>query len=157
MEKNLLFAAPDAPLQRIYIMAATLRAFKGRRHVDVHIFRHGATEEEMTALEDLNLVGAPDPSVPPEVLQGATREAALRCVLEAFTAEESRALLGYLEQRYAEHIEKITVSPWICRASGRGALRCHPRRQEHRVHPLRRRAQLSAFLCGARLLRSGRP
>lgn len=32
-------------------------------------------------------------------------------MLEAFTAEESRALLGYLEQRYAEHIEKITVSP----------------------------------------------
>lgn len=111
MEKNFLSAPPDAPLQRIYIMVATLRAFKGRRHVDVHIFRHGASEEELAALESLELVGAPDPSVPPEALQGATREAALRCMLEAFTAEESRALLEYLEQRYAEHIEKITVCP----------------------------------------------
>lgn len=111
MGKNFLSAPPDAPLQRIYIMVATLRAFKGRRHVDAHIFRHGATEEELAALESLGLVGAPDPSVPPEALQGATREAALRCVLEAFTAGESQALLSYLEQRYAEHIEKITVCP----------------------------------------------
>lgn len=62
-------------------MAATWRAFKGRRHVDVHIFRHGATEEEMTALEDLNLVGAPDPSVPPEVL--ARRDTGSRTALRA--------------------------------------------------------------------------
>ena len=45
------------------------------------------------------------------MLQGATEEAALRCILEAFTEEESRALVDYLEQRYAEHIEKITVCP----------------------------------------------
>ena len=111
MEKQSIAAPDNAPLDRIYIIAATLNAFKGRRHVEVHIFRHGATDEELTALEGKKLVGPPDPAVPPQVLQGATEEAALRCVLEAFTAEESQELVAYLEQRYAEHIEKITVCP----------------------------------------------
>ncbi|WP_022655110.1 hypothetical protein [uncultured Desulfovibrio sp.] len=111
MEKQSIVAPDNAPLDRIYIVAATLNAFKGRRHVEVHIFRHGATDEELAALEGKKLVGPPDPAVPPQVLQGATEEAALRCVLEAFTAEESQALMAYLEQRYAEHIEKITVCP----------------------------------------------
>lgn len=111
MEKQSIPAPDNAPLDRIYIIAATLNAFKGRRHVEVHIFRHGATDEELAALEGKKLVGPPDPAVPPQVLQGATEEAALRCVLEAFTAEESQALVAYLEQRYAEHIEKIMVCP----------------------------------------------
>ena len=111
MEKQSIAAPDNAPLDRIYIIAATLNAFKGRRHVEVHIFRHGTTDEELAALEGKKLVGPPDPAVPPQVLQGATEEAALRCVLEAFTAEESQALVAYLEQRYAEHIEKIMVCP----------------------------------------------
>ena len=111
MEKQSIDAPDNAPLDRIYIIAATLNAFKGRRHVEVHIFRHGATDEELAALEGKKLVGPPDPAVPPQVLQGATEKAALRCVLEAFTAEESQALVAYLEQRYAEHIEKIMVCP----------------------------------------------
>ena len=111
MEKQSIAAPDNAPLDRIYIIAATLNAFKGRRHVEVHIFRHGATDEELAALEGKKLVGPPDPAVPPQVLQGATEKAALRCVLEAFTAEESQALVAYLEQRYAEHIEKIMVCP----------------------------------------------
>ena len=111
MEKQSIAAPSDALLDRVYIVAATLSAFKGRRHVEVHIFRHGATEEELAALQGKKLVGPPDPAVPPQVLQGATKEAALRCILEAFTEEESRALVDYLEQRYAEHIEKITDCP----------------------------------------------
>ncbi|MCD7984894.1 MAG: hypothetical protein LUG19_11695 [Desulfovibrio sp.] len=111
MEKQSIAAPDNAPLDRIYIIAATLNAFKGRRHVEVHIFRHGTTDEELAALEGKKLVGPPDPAVPPQVLQGTTEEAALRCVLEAFTAEESQALVAYLEQRYAEHIEKIMVCP----------------------------------------------
>lgn len=111
MKKQCIAAPDNAPLNRIYIVAATLNSFKGRRHVEVHIFRHGATDEELAALEGKSLVGPPDPAVPPQVLQGATEEAALRCLLEAFTAEESQALAAYLEQRYADHIEKITVCP----------------------------------------------
>ena len=51
MEKQSIAAPSDALLDRVYIVAATLSAFKGRRHVEVHIFRHGATEEELAEEE----------------------------------------------------------------------------------------------------------
>ena len=54
MEKQSIAAPSDALLDRVYIVAATLSAFKGRRHVEVHIFRHGATEEELAALQGKN-------------------------------------------------------------------------------------------------------
>ncbi|MDD4700894.1 MAG: hypothetical protein PHI96_01615 [Desulfovibrio sp.] len=111
MEKIVVPTQYDLPLDRFYIVAVTLGTFKGRRHVDVQVFRPNAGDDELEPLRDLGLVAPADPSIPPEVLQGATEEAALRCILEAFTAEESRALADYLEQRYAEHIEKITVCP----------------------------------------------
>ena len=73
--------------------------------------KNRATDAELEAVKGLGLVAPADPSVPAEVLQGATEEAALRCVLESFTAEESHALVEYLEKRYADQIEKITVCP----------------------------------------------
>ena len=91
MEKIIVPTQFDLPLDRIYIVAATLKTFKGRRHVDVQVFRPNGSDEEMEALRGLGLVAPPDPSIPPEVLQGATEEAALRCILEAFTAEEIAA------------------------------------------------------------------
>lgn len=111
MEKYFAAAPSDAPLERIYIVTIILNAFKGRRHVEAHLFRHGADTAELAALLDMDVVGPPDPSIPAQVLQGATREAALRCILEAFTQEECKALTEYLETRYAEHIEKIAVCP----------------------------------------------
>ncbi|QCC85360.1 hypothetical protein DDIC_05620 [Desulfovibrio desulfuricans] len=111
MEKIFVPSQIDLPLDRVFIVAATLSTFKGCRHVDVQIFRPGATDAELEAIKDLGLVAPADPSVPAEVLQGATEEAALRCVLESFTTEESHALVEYLEKRYADQIERITVCP----------------------------------------------
>ena len=111
MEKYFAAAPTDAPMDRVYIACITLSAFKGRRHVEAHLFRYGADAAELAALLDKDLVGPPDPDVPQEILQGATREAALRSILEAFTLEECKALVAYLEQRYADHIEKVTVCP----------------------------------------------
>ncbi|WP_374287789.1 hypothetical protein [Desulfovibrio desulfuricans] len=111
MEKIFVPSQIDLPLDRVFIVAATLGTFKGCRHVDVQIFRPGATDAELEAIKDLGLVAPADLSVPAEVLQGATEEAALRCVLESFTAEESHALVEYLEKRYADQIERITVCP----------------------------------------------
>ena len=111
MEKIFVPSQIDLPLDRIFIVAATLNTFKGRRHLDVQIFRPGAKDAELEAIKGLGLVAPADPAVPAEVLQGATEEAALRCILESFTHDESQALVKYLEQRYADQIEKITVCP----------------------------------------------
>ena len=111
MEKIFVPSQIDLPIDRVFIVAATLGTFKGCRHLDVQIFRPGATDAELEAIQGLGLVAPAEPDVPAEVLQGATEEAALRCVLESFTAEESHALVDYLEKRYADQIEKITVCP----------------------------------------------
>lgn len=95
---------------RIYVLAATLKTFRGQRHVETHIIRHGATEEELAALRGKGLVTA-DPDIPAALLEGATEDRALRCLLEAFTAEESEALAGWLQQNHADRIEKLVICP----------------------------------------------
>ena len=99
--------APYSQLERVYLIQATIKTFKGRRDVVVHLFRHDTDEAEMEALQALDLVGKEDKDTP----EGATVESALRSMLEAFTAEEGNVLLPYLEQRYADHITKVMVSP----------------------------------------------
>ncbi|WP_297670811.1 hypothetical protein [uncultured Desulfovibrio sp.] len=99
------------PLDRVYVVTAVLNTFKMHRHVEVQIFRPGASDDEVKALQGKNLVAPADPSVPPQVLQGATEEAALRCLLECLTEDEARALATYLGERYADQFESLTVCP----------------------------------------------
>ncbi|MCR5561794.1 MAG: hypothetical protein K6F46_00260, partial [Desulfovibrio sp.] len=99
------------PISRIYMMGAILKRFKGHTNVEIQIFRHGADDAELAALQGKNLVGPADPEVPPEALAGATEEAALRCLLEAFTKEEADALTDWLQTRYADQISDVYVSP----------------------------------------------
>ena len=108
----LRLAATGKPLcDRIYVLGATLKAFRGQRHVETHIIRHGATEEELAALRGKGLVAPPDPAMPAALLEGATEDRALACLLEAFTLEESEALAAWLEKRYADRIEKLVICP----------------------------------------------
>ena len=98
---------PYAELERVYLIQATIKTFKGRRDVLVHLFRCDTDEAELTALRGLDLVGSMGPDTP----DGASAEQALRSLLEAFTAEEGNALLAYLEKRYSDHITHVSVSP----------------------------------------------
>lgn len=111
MEITFVPAQGKILLERSYIVAATLRTFKGHRHVEVQIFRPGATDDEVKELLNRNLVAPADASIPLQVLQGATEEAALRCILESFTENESHALADYLERRYSDTFESLTVCP----------------------------------------------
>lgn len=110
MEHMIMPAPPSplyAPLDRVYLIQATLKTFKGRRDVVVHLFRHDTDPAEMDTLRDLNIVGKADANTP----EGATQENALCSLLEAFTAEEGNALLEYLQHRYEEHITRVLVCP----------------------------------------------
>lgn len=97
--------------ERIYIAAATLKELRGRKNVEVQLFRPGATAEEMAALRDQGLVGDPPPEMPKELLAGATMENALACLLEAFTAAETEQLAAYLQERYADQVERLVICP----------------------------------------------
>lgn len=107
MEHVIIAAPPFVQLERIYLIQATIRTFKGRRDVVVHIFRADTDKNELEALRGMDIVGEPDNETP----EGATEEEALRSVLEAFTAEEGNALLAYLEKRYGEHVTRVVVCP----------------------------------------------
>ena len=111
MEILRLEAPGKPPCDRIYVLGATLKTFRGKRHVETHIIRHGATEEELAALHGKGLVAPPDPAIPAALLEGATEDRALRCLLEAFTAEESEALAAWLERQHADRIEKLVICP----------------------------------------------
>lgn len=101
----------DLPLARAWIVTAVLHSFKGQRHVEVQIFRPGVTDEEVRSLQGQPLVAPADPSAPPQVVQGATEEAVLRCILESFTEEECHALAAYLEERYETQFESLIACP----------------------------------------------
>lgn len=103
---------PSQPmLDRIYVASAMLANFRGQSHVETQIFRHGFDEGEVEAIRNRGLVGKPDPAMPPELIAGATEDAALRCILEAFTEAEIDALASYLEKRYGDQIEKLVIAP----------------------------------------------
>lgn len=101
----------DPLFERCYGIDAILKNFKGCQHLEITLFRAGQTKEELEALRGKNLVGDPDPSVPPIVLQGATEEGALSYILENFTQDEVDQFLDYCQKRYSPLIEKIFISP----------------------------------------------
>lgn len=111
MELEFMDCQVEAPIDRVYIASAMLANFRGRQHVEAHLFRPGATAEEIESLKGKCLVGEADPAMPAEVLAGATEEAALGCIAESFTKEEAHLLAEYLQNRYADQIEKLTICP----------------------------------------------
>lgn len=107
MECVVIAASPNTMLERIYLIQATLKTFKGRRDVMVHLFRHDTDPAELESLRGQGLVSEADGSTP----SGASEEDALYSLLEAFTAEEGNELLEYLKARYSDHITRVVVCP----------------------------------------------
>jgi hypothetical protein len=111
MEHVIIPAPPDAPLDRIYIITLTMHTFKGRRHVEAHLFRAEPDPAELISLRNKGLVGKPCADQGDNQQPHGTEDDALQTVLEAFTAEEGNLLLDYLKERYAEQISRVTVCP----------------------------------------------
>lgn len=110
METEFIWAEEEK-LPRCYIAVGNLKNFRGHRGVETHIFRTGASSAELEAIRHLGLVGAPDPAMPPQALAGMSEEAALACVLEAFTREEAMLLANYLRGRYEQQFASLVVCP----------------------------------------------
>ena len=111
MEIQFIPAPAEPPVARIYIATAILGNFKGHRKVEAHLFRNYATDYEYAEMKELGLVGAPDPRMPKALLEGATEEAAIKCILEAFTEQEARDIGDWLNEKYGEQIEKLMIYP----------------------------------------------
>ncbi len=111
MRVEMVKAPADSPVKRIYRAAATLKGFRQREAVEVQLFRIGAPDEEIAACKGRGLVGEAPEDMPREVLAGATEEAALACLMEAFTEEEAQEMRQYLEKRYSGQITRLAIGP----------------------------------------------
>lgn len=111
MNVQFIRAENDAPIERIYIAAITLKNFRGARNTRAHLFRSGYSANELDALAGKGVVGPADPATPPELIPADGERAALECVLEAFTLAEGEALAAYLKERYADQISDVFICP----------------------------------------------
>ena len=111
MKVEKIRASSDSPLERVYFASAVMNGFRGRDNIELQLFRVGATEAELDALRGKNLVGPADPNMPPQALAGASEDAALECMLEAFTEEEADQLAAYLQERYSDQFGTLAICP----------------------------------------------
>lgn len=92
---------PDTPLMidRVWAIRMTIKSFKGRRNVEVHLFRPEWTPAEETAYDWDSLLADNDD-------QGCRK-----LVLEAFTPEERDSIVDYLKRRYSTRLTAIDCRP----------------------------------------------
>jgi len=95
-------AETSLPIDRAIALSMTIKSFKGRRDVEVHLFRHTWDPEEEEAVDWDKLLAA----------QGmAEAEAAAgsrRVVLEALTVEERDRVVSYLKEHYLNRLSAIS-------------------------------------------------
>ncbi|GAB6057760.1 hypothetical protein [Desulfonatronum parangueonense] len=103
MELNIINPEQKLPVPRAHALTMVIKSFKGRRNVEVHLYRAGWRAEEMEAQDWDTLLGAPispDTEIP--------LENSKKVLMEAFTAEERDQLVAYLQHRYGEKLESIS-------------------------------------------------
>lgn len=106
MEINLHSPETAPPVKRAYFITMTINSFKGRRDVEVHLFRPDYDAAEMAAYDWNKLLGDPiHPQVP------ADPEFSKRVLMEAFTAEERDKVIDYLKEHYADRVSVVNSGP----------------------------------------------
>lgn len=98
---------PDSllPTDRAYTLSMVIRSFKGRREVEVHLFRPDWPESEANESHFDTLIGPPmDP-------EHTDSEGSRRIILEAFTADERDQIINYLEEQYSTRLTAIRSTP----------------------------------------------
>lgn len=103
MELNIVTPDCQLPVPRAHVLTMTIKSFKGRRNVEVHLYRVGWNPDEPDQHEWEKLLGEVEH---PEA--GIDPENSRKVLLEAFTVEERDQLVAYLQQRYGSKLESIT-------------------------------------------------
>lgn len=106
MEVSIVPAEGNEPIERIHVVSITIRTFKGRRDVEAHLFKTGASIENVADYPWQNLIGPPlDPENP------GSPEGVKRMLAEAFTPDERDRVVEYLRDRYATRLTCISACP----------------------------------------------
>jgi len=105
VEINIIAPEQSLPIDRAYALSMTIKSFKGRRDVEVHLFRHIWDPEEEEAIDWDKLLAAPGMSEAPEACGSR------RVVLESLSEEERDKIICYLNEHYANRLSGIFSTP----------------------------------------------
>lgn len=109
MEVKIAVPEHQLPVDRAWVVTMTIKSFKGRKNVDIHLFRAGydAETEGLDPKYDWNvLIG--DPMHPEMDLDPLKTRLT---VFESFTIEERDQLIQYIKDRYDERVSSIIAGP----------------------------------------------
>ena len=96
----------EIPSPRGYAVSMVIKSFKGRRDVEVHLFRPEWDEADENEIKWDNLFGSP------ATLDAIPNEKKDRkIVLESFTMEERDKVVDYLKEHYSSRLESIFSTP----------------------------------------------
>jgi hypothetical protein len=101
-------ATPDRalPVERAWVISMTIKSFKGRKDVEVHLFRPDYDTAEAEGYDWDALLGDPvHPELPVDL------QASRRVLLEAFTPEERDQVLEYLKSTYEDRVSQVVAAP----------------------------------------------
>lgn len=91
------------PVDRAWAVSMVIKSFKGRRDVEVHLYRAEAAADDGYDWDAL--LGELPPNAPAEP------EATRLVILEAFTQAERDQVLDFLKARYEDRLQSITATP----------------------------------------------
>lgn len=105
MEVTVLHAETAPPCERCCAVSMVIKSFKGRRDVEVHLFRPSGDIPEADGYDWSRLVGPLLPGAPCPA--GSSR----RVILESFTIQERDRVLNYLKAQYATRLKALCARP----------------------------------------------
>jgi len=101
MDIDITRAATTPPTPYANTLSMVIRSFKGRRDVEVHLFRSAWTPEDEQA-QDWDTIITPQP---------APDDPSRRVVMEAFSDAERDQLVNYLKEQYSTRLTAIRSVP----------------------------------------------
>ena len=106
MDIKIIPSTTHLPVNQAYIVTMTIKSFKGRRDVEVHLFRPFWDKEEENIYSWDKILGDPIENGPePDINRSK------KILLEAFTQDERDQLIDYLARRYASRLKNISSAP----------------------------------------------
>ncbi|WP_462323849.1 hypothetical protein [Desulfoplanes sp.] len=108
MQIDMIEPNQPLPVDRGYVLSMVIRSFKGRRDVEVHLYRSAWSDDEMDTYDWKNLLGG---SIERKDGGAIDPQGSKKVLLEAFTEKERDQVITYLSERYESRLTKITAAP----------------------------------------------
>jgi hypothetical protein len=103
MEIDIIPPRTESPPPYVHSLSMVIKSFKGRRNVQVHLFRAAWNPKDETAL--------PWDTLLTDRLEGQADEPGRRVVMEAFTDDERDRIVNYLKEQYSTRLTAIRSTP----------------------------------------------